>query len=287
MPKEHLLNPQKLSMDKQDEFYIGWQDRMPGSNRRFLKPRLIGLFILVPILAFLTVLQQRGFNNHQFELGNIKEITGVYYEKPVPLLYADAGVLPDSLSRSILLVGFGKFGAEGIMQAIEEEAGALSGQRITLAGTLIYGAGHTVMELTQKEKSLVAQKKEKAQPIPEIAITGQLSGEGEILDPKCYFGVMKPGQGKIHKSCAIRCLSGGIPAVFVQEKEGQSHYYIVLDAQGNKINQALLPYVGSQVQINGRTARFLDWEVLYLDGEHLPLHLTRRSELCSQGATIL
>lgn len=36
--------------------------------------------------------------------------------------------------------------------------------------------------------------------------------EDEIIDPKCYFGVI-PGKGKIHRSCAIRCISDGIPPV--------------------------------------------------------------------------
>ena len=34
---------------------------------------------------------------------------------------------------------------------------------------------------------------------------------GEIVDSKCYLGVMNPGRGKVHRDCAARCLSGGIP----------------------------------------------------------------------------
>jgi hypothetical protein len=263
-------------------FYIGWQDEMPAPTQAFLKRIIIALFLLLPVLAALAVLFQKPFNDHTFELGNIKEITGIYYDTPVPILLADEGVLPDSLSRSIMLVGFGKFGAEQIMEDIQSEAGKLSGKKVTLAGTLIYGDGKTVMELTQKAKSIVDVAPDPALPAPQITNGIDLVEQGEILDPKCYFGVMKPGEGKVHKSCAIRCLSGGIPPVFKQEIDDHTEYYIVLDAKGNKMNERLLPYIGHMIKINGRTAQFLDWNILFVDAGHLPLHLYRLSELCSQ-----
>ena len=37
---------------------------------------------------------------------------------------------------------------------------------------------------------------------------------GEIVDSKRYLGVMNPGNGKVHRDCAVRCLSGGIPPIF-------------------------------------------------------------------------
>ena len=47
--------------------------------------------------------------------------------------------------------------------------------------------------------------------------------KGEIVDPKCFFGVMKPGEGKPHKDCAIRCILGGIPPVLkVTDESWQS-----------------------------------------------------------------
>ena len=31
---------------------------------------------------------------------------------------------------------------------------------------------------------------------------------------KCYLGVINPGNGKVHRDCAVRCLSGGVTPVF-------------------------------------------------------------------------
>ena len=42
------------------------------------------------------------------------------------------------------------------------------------------------------------------QPLGAVTLTG------EIVDSKCFLGVMNPGNLKPHKACAIRCISGGI-----------------------------------------------------------------------------
>jgi len=35
---------------------------------------------------------------------------------------------------------------------------------------------------------------------PPKEMISKMTLQGEIIDPKCYFGVMKPGKGKIHRS---------------------------------------------------------------------------------------
>ena len=89
--------------------------------------------------------------------------------------------------------------------------------------------------------------------------------EGEILDPKCWFGVMKPGEGKVHKSCAIRCISGGIPPVFKVKAGSQNTYYVLKSANDQNINQEVLPYVAEAVAIAGTTFVQNGWNVLEID----------------------
>jgi hypothetical protein len=38
---------------------------------------------------------------------------------------------------------------------------------------------------------------------------------GEIVDTKCYLGVMTPGEDKVHRGCAVRCISRGVPPAFL------------------------------------------------------------------------
>ncbi len=255
-------------MNKDDRFYIGWQEKMGDEHRRFLRKRIILFFALIPVFVFLLVFFQKGFNTHSFQLGKTSQISGLYYNIPYPMLIADEGQLPEGISNEILLVGFGKVGANATMNKIQERTGSLHRKKIVLAGTLIKGDGKTLMELTQKDDSLIQQLE--ATSKKEINLTPKefISVKGEILDPKCYFGVMKPGEGKIHKSCAIRCISGGIPPVFRYEPEDNNQdykYYLMLDKQGSPLNKETLKYVAEKVSVTGTTNKFSSWDILYLD----------------------
>lgn len=253
---------------------------MPASHRSQIRKFLIPLFVLTPLVVMVAVYFQKPINNNMFEFGNLRTITGVYYDAPFPMLVADVGILPDSLSRNILLVGFGKFGANATMQALEKQHGVLSGKKIMLEGTLIYGEGKTLMELTGNEESLIQIMDDPALPTPALSAVNTETLSGEILDTKCFFGVMKPGEGKPHKSCAIRCVSGGIPPALQQETDRGNQYFLVLDSEGNPINKAILPYVGERLYAKGRTGQWLGWDILYLDIENTPASVTRLSELC-------
>ena len=89
------------------------------------------------------------------------------------------------------------------------------------------------------------------------ASLGRFSLTGEIVDSKCYPGVMKPGQGKTHRACAIRCLSGGVPAVFrVANRNGQPLYFLLADEQGRGVNDRVLDRVADPLRISGEVVRF-------------------------------
>ena len=92
---------------------------------------------------------------------------------------------------------------------------------------------------------------------------GETELKGEIVDSKCYFGVMKPGFGKPHRDCAIRCISGGIPPVLVVKNEkGEAQYFLLTGQNGEPINQEVLPFVGLPVSIKGQLEKMADWYVL-------------------------
>jgi len=255
-------------MNDNNEFYVGYIDNLPPSTGSFLKKRLIGIFVSIPILVFLLVFFQKGFNNHFFSFGNEVEVTGILYTSPFPILISEKTVTHNNnQSTDILLVGYGKFGAMSAIEAMEKSNGKLEGKKVILSGTLLSGDGKIVMELTNNEKSLISvdDSTSNVKPNPKRGQLVELSGE--IIDPKCYFGLMKPGEGKIHKSCAIRCISGGIPPVFRDEVNypSSSRYLIMQDQNGNNINKEILPYVGEKIKLKGRTSQFSDWEILQVD----------------------
>jgi len=82
---------------------------------------------------------------------------------------------------------------------------------------------------------------------------------GEIVDSKCYFGVMNPGRGKVHRDCAARCLSGGIPpALLVRDGAGSSATVLIAN-----FRRELLDHVAEPVALRGRLTRSAGRLILY------------------------
>ena len=94
--------------------------------------------------------------------------------------------------------------------------------------------------------------------------------EGEIVDSKCYLGTMKPARWKPHRACAINCIAGGVPPLFVVElADGTRTHYLLVDAENKPINDRVLNYVAEPVRITGEEWRLGDLRILAADPETL------------------
>src|SRR5688572_6112854 len=249
------------------EFYIGWQPTAPRSVAKHIKRVLLILFPVALIVAFLLAVLQKKFSTARFEYGKLTEVTGIYYNKPVPLIKIyDRKREP----LTVLLVGYGKHGAEVVIMESEKEKGVqFNGKELTLKGTLLYGDGKTILQLDKNDRPIVSIGSGSTFSVVEKDL-GTQTIRGEIVDPKCYFGVMKPGEGKVHRDCAIRCILGGIPPVLhVQNEQGESNYYLLLGPNGEKINEAVRDLVAEPVSIEARVVEEDDWIILYTSKENI------------------
>jgi len=247
----------------QEEFYIGWQTEAPPSFAKMVRRFVVGLCVLVPAIALLIVIFQKGFSNGTFEFGKTTELEGIFYEKPFPFLAVESGkdAAGNPVFQKILLVGKGKFGfaADGSPAF----AKATAGKRIKVSGFLIYNDGKTALEVESVENQEITSSQQLRTNNQQL---GEATLRGEITDPKCLFGVMNPGQGKPHRDCAVRCIAGGIPPVLkVANAEGETEYYLLADPEGEPLNARILQYVGDGVQLCGRLEQDGDWLVLYAD----------------------
>lgn len=247
---------------QEEEFYVGYSDQQPRNTIRFVKR--IGLMFVLIALGFVGVFafNQQPFANGTFELGSVTSIKGVFHRDPVPMLRVESD---GGTYRNVVLLGYGKWGAWNTIEAIEEKVGDLENYELELNGTLIYYDGKTLFQM-EPEIEGNYQKLTQRQAARSSTQLGSISLKGEIVDPKCYFGVMKPGKGKIHRSCAVRCISGGIPPVFMVMNEAEvAEYYLILGADGEPINDEVLDYVGKPVQLDGELEQWEDWFVLKVD----------------------
>jgi hypothetical protein len=87
-----------------------------------------------------------------------------------------------------------------------------------------------------------------------IQSRGVIIAEGEIVDSKCHLGVMKPGEGPTHRDCAVRCLLGRIPPMFVpHDRPDLGRIALVSDAAQPFANPE--GFAGRRVSIRGEILR--------------------------------
>ena len=164
----------------------------------------------------------------------------------------------------------------------------LSSVRVRLKGSLIYYNGKAVLELSGEMDAFMGFVDA---PEPDYSVLHLDKGEetlrGEIIDPKCFFGVMNPGYGKTHLSCARRCIAGGIPPVFKVTDGHEERYLILTDAEGQAVGEQLAELIGYPLTLQGALSQKADWEYLALSSETIaalpqwPLHyLTAQITLC-------
>jgi hypothetical protein len=139
------------------------------------------------------------------------------------------------------------------------------GQLVTLEGSLVYRDGATMIEVVPGSIAAAPGGALPATDAPAVDLGG-VTLRGEIVDTKCHLGVMNPGDGKTHRGCAARCISGGIPpALRVRDEAGDGRLYLLVGPHGEAVNHQVLPFVAEPVEIAGRAERRGDLLLLYAD----------------------
>ena len=262
-------------MKKNDEFYVPYIEGSLGSKtKQTLKRFTVGSLVVIIIGALLFSFAQKPFKNSTFELTSTTKITGIFHESPYPMLRVEVA---KNTFKNILLLGFGKSSANPFLETLENEVKNLNGKTLSIEGNLIYYNGKTLIQITDNEKVTLENKTNSK--TPEKEIISKMTLQGEIIDPKCYFGVMKPGKGKIHRSCAVRCISGGIPPVLATtDNNNMSQYFLLTDLKGHPINNDILPYIGKPSEITGIVEKMEDWYLMKINVSDI-LELNKKSSI--------
>jgi len=226
------------------DFYIGYQKKVPAGIAAFVRQTVMGVVVLSVAIGALLVTAQRPFDRSVFEFGTTRTFEGVINDSPYPtLLVTRPGTTEsgENVSR-FSLVAPGKHGAK---DAIADHVR----KRVRLEGTLVYRDSQTMIEIVDESIHVLADGDvSSVQP----RSLGEFTLVGEIVDSKCYLGVMKPGNLKPHRACAVRCISGGIPPVFlVRGQDGSAQYLMLIGADGETVNDEVLDMVAENIEITG------------------------------------
>ena len=225
-------------------FYIGYKPQAPPAIARHTRTAAVALLAAgVSIAAILAATQER-FDAAYFEFGNPVPVRGTVRADPYPILAVSqpGSEAPVGQHSRYLLVGFGKRGAEA-------EVEGLANQAVETQGTLIHRDATTALELVA-ESTQVSEAHTTGDTPPKSL--GVHTLVGEIVDSKCYLGVMRPGRGKPHRACAVSCIRGGIPpALLVEDRDGRREVLLLVDDEYRQVGKKVLDLVGEPVEIQG------------------------------------
>lgn len=211
-----------------------------------MKPVVVSLLAISAGIAVVLAVGQNRFAPSSFEFGTFRPYTGTLEDWPVPLLSVG--------SSQYLLVGAGKHGVADVVKG-------LSGRVAALEGSLIHRGPYKMLELLPG--SLRAQDST-GQPNSRVS-KGQAQFTGEVVDTKCYLGVMNPGESKVHRACAARCISGGAPAALAVD----GRLLLLVGVDGRPIHREILPFAGERVIARGEWIQAGNLEVLRLSASDI------------------
>jgi nitrite reductase/ring-hydroxylating ferredoxin subunit/DMSO/TMAO reductase YedYZ heme-binding membrane subunit len=242
-------------------FFVGYLPRAPASLATWLRPRVGVISILAGAACLALAAGHRRLSRTSFEYGQLRTFEGLLLEAPAPALVVArprAGAGPGATSR-YLLVARGKHGARDLVAGLD-------GRRVRAEGSLIWRDGVTMIELARTPQASVDDLDPAAGPLPEVRALGATRLVGEIVDSKCFLGVMNPGELASHRACATRCISGGIPpALCVRDGQGRATYVLLVGPRGEALNEHVLDRVAVPVEARGELARLDDLWVLFAE----------------------
>lgn len=239
-----------------DDFYIGWEERAPASYGRAVRRVVVALLAPALLAGIGLAMSQRLIGVAFFEWGNVKEFAGVLRVDPYPHL-----VLPaegtNSVALAAPLVAPFKFGVKRAGIAV------FDGKPVTLRGTRIHRDGRLMIELQPGSVTAVPDShslggtESVAGVVPDQAVSlGHHTFRGEIVDSKCWMGVMNPGVLTPHRACAVRCISGGVPPMLLVRREGAPPLnFLLVSPADQPVNHQVLDLVAEPVEIAGEVVR--------------------------------
>ncbi len=233
--------------NENEPFYIGYQPQAPVELRRWLRVVIVALLALAVGVALLSALGFQRLPSSVFEFGQTREYTGIVRTQPYPSLL----VKRDDRLEQYWLVGGGKHGAD---------VSAFAGQMVRLRGALITRDGLRMLEVAPSEIERINAFSGDSLPAESL---GRFTFAGEIADSKCYLGVMNPGHTKPHRECAVRCISGGAPPLFLaRDSQGAVIALQLAGAHGEPLSHEILDFVAEPIEITGEVSRQGEWLTL-------------------------
>jgi len=236
-----------------DDFYIGYKS-MPVSLRGRHRAVAIAFVVMFALAAVGVSSQQKSSGSGVWQASEVVTVEGLLVAEPYPLVQ----VVSDEGAQSVLLIQPGKHSANAL-------ATAHAGKMVAVSGYAITRGGWRMLEVPDTESIVVLENTASSAP-PSIEALGNITLDGEVVGSKCFLGVMKPGDGPVHRACAELCLLGGVPPMFVaRDSAGDKYGYLLVAPDGSSLSLELAAHSAVPVRIQGELQQRGD--LLYIQAE--------------------
>lgn len=238
-------------LERRNDFFVGYSSTF-GRESPYTRVvrRFVEILALIAVFLGLAIPSLQGSPGDGTYESETMTISGIVRTWPAPLLEVER----DGRTEWVLLVSAFKHGAMGRAEPLRD-------RRVSATGYRIAREGVEMLELLGGEEGLrAAGEGAMEQRAPARLVETEVELRGEVMDPKCYLGAMRPGRGKVHLACAARCIEGGIPPLFVADRirtdgrawDGPRHY-LLLRADGEPVGASAARMVGVPTMVRGES----------------------------------
>lgn len=243
-------------MSDKNDFFIGWSPDTPKADRRFFLGAGLALTLGAGGLAALVAREQNAVGPGSWDQAAVKDYTGMVTVEPYPMLTTKD---IDGTPITAFLACLGKCGVKPRLNSMKDGP-------VTVEGSLIQRGRHAMIAVSDSPDWITPLDGAAADPelaLPPLEALGDVALSGEILDTKCWFGAMRPSEGKVHKACAALCIRGGLPpALYAKDTSGRTRLLIMTN-QGEAHGWDILPFVADPVRVAGQA--YACGDILFLD----------------------
>lgn len=238
-----MPDPSHAPASSPDEIYVGYLP-VPPRYMAFLRWIIPTTLVLLAGAGVLWARSQHSPGRGTWNSSQTLHLQGVMVSKPYRMLLTRNSYDEPEL---VLLVEKGKHGPR--------RAAPFDGQIVTITGSPLHRDERRMLELDAADSAITPDptgaRPDPAQ-VPVRRTMGRVTLRGEIIDPKCFLGAMKPGEGKTHKECATLCIRGGIPPMFITRDEHDGITYYLLEGPDRSAADAgIQPFIADPVEITG------------------------------------
>lgn len=226
-----------------DEFYIGYEDGVPPRIGARVQQACLALGVVSVLALVIALFAHRTLEPSRFEFGRPRPVSGGLSHAPYPSLRTERG--------RVWLVGRGKHGADMDVAAVPDGPAMVE-------GTTIQRGAHAMLELLPGSARTASASASPSTARADAGVDGELDVTltGEIVDGKCFLGVMNPGERTVHRDCARLCLQGGIPPMLlVRGGMGEEALVLLVSPDGQELGPTLASLAGVPVRVRGRLRR--------------------------------